>query len=66
MKDLPDPDMKPEDVDKLIKSYGRPIDPERKAKLMQQLKDQRQVFEEKQKSKGGSPKENGNEDELSR
>jgi hypothetical protein len=66
MNNLPDPDMKPEDADKLIKSYRQPIDPARKAKLIDKLKGQRQAFEKAQEAKRTKRTDKGNEGERSR
>lgn len=44
MSALPDPDFKPEDVDQVVKSYGKPVDPERKRALMATLEKERGRF----------------------
>lgn len=66
MNNLPDPDMKPEDADKLIKKYKQPIDPARKSKLIDKLKKQRQIFEKAQQANSKKHLGKNTEDERSR
>ena len=49
MTPLPDKNLKPEEVDQIIKDHARPIDQDRKDKLMSKLKNERKKFDAKQR-----------------
>lgn len=59
MPDLPSPDFKPEDVDGLIQSYGKPLEASKKEALMDKLRAESEKIQaqeakrsEKQQDKG--------------
>jgi len=49
MDNLPDKNIKPEDIDDVIKSFGKSLPIDRKTDLMQKLETQRDRFEKRQK-----------------
>lgn len=48
---IPAPEFTPEDVNDLIASFGRPIDPEKKATLLAKLEAERPAFEKEQEQR---------------
>ena len=48
--ELPEQDLRPEEVDQLIKEFGKPLPADRKKALMQKLRGERSRFLEQQKA----------------
>lgn len=57
MNPLPDKDIKPEEVDEVIRHFGKPISSEHKQRLMEKLEQERERFIEKQHQLSDDPQQ---------
>ena len=58
MPDSPSPEFKPEDVDGLIKSYGKALEPSKKEALMDKLRAEQVKIQEREAKRPGNSQDN--------